>query len=96
MMTMRNIAWSGPGPSRALADHLRSHEIAVDREDRTGLPLVVATADAQRVPAPRAIRGRWIWVSSKTVAPARAIHSAVTIRRPCQLLHMRPVRRKTP
>ncbi len=72
MMTMRHIAWSGPGPSRALADHLASHEIAIDREDRTGLPLVVATADTQRVPAPRATRGRWIWLSSKAVAPARA------------------------
>src|SRR6185503_17014888 len=68
---MRCIGWTGPAPSRALIDRLRASDIAIDREERSGLPLVVASAASARVPAPRAERGRWIWVSATAVAPAR-------------------------
>lgn len=69
---MRGIGWTGPGPSRALVERLKASEIAIDREERSGLPLVVATAASTRVPAARAERGRWIWLSATSVAPARA------------------------
>jgi DNA-binding NtrC family response regulator len=36
------------------------------------LPLVVATATAAKVPAPRAERGRWLWLSGQAVPEARA------------------------
>ena len=68
---MRFIGWTGPPPSRALVERLKAAAIAVDREERTGLPLVAATATPTRVPAPRVERGRWIWVSAAAVSAAR-------------------------
>jgi DNA-binding NtrC family response regulator len=68
---MRFIGWSGPPPSRALVERLTAADMAIDREERTGLPLVAATSTPTRVPAPRVERGRWIWVSATAVSAAR-------------------------
>jgi len=59
---MHTVGWIGPPPSRALTERLRAREIHLDREEREGLPIVVATATAAKLPSPRAERGRWIWV----------------------------------
>jgi DNA-binding NtrC family response regulator len=77
MTIMRYVGWTGPPPSRALAERLRTNGIGIDREERGGLPLVVVTSTAGRVPAPRAARGRWIWVSGIAVAPARAMDAVL-------------------
>jgi DNA-binding NtrC family response regulator len=69
---MSSVAWVGPPPSRALAERLRTREIHIDREEREGLPLVVSTATAAKLPSPRAERGRWIWVSGQVVPAGRA------------------------
>src|SRR6186997_1059943 len=69
---MRYVGWIGAAPPRAVLDRLRRADIAIDREEREGLPLVIATATALRVPANRGERSRWIWVSGKAVSPARA------------------------
>jgi len=68
---MRLVGWTGPPPSRALVERLKGADIGIDREERTGLPLVAATATSTRVPAPRAARGRWVWVSTAAVPAAR-------------------------
>jgi DNA-binding NtrC family response regulator len=77
MTFMRSIGWMGPPPPRTLAERLRTSEIGIDRDEPGGLPLVVATATSGRVPAPRAARGRWIWVTGKPVAPARAMDAVL-------------------
>ena len=69
---MSSVAWVGPPPSRALAERLRTREIHIDREEREGLPLVVSTATAAKLPSPHAERGRWIWVSGQVVPAGRA------------------------
>src|ERR1051326_4540790 len=69
---MKYIGWGGPSPSRQLADRLRGHEIQIDRDDREGLPLVVFTATAAKVPTPRSERGRWLWLSGTPVPGGRA------------------------
>jgi|KBSMisStandDraft_5_1062788.scaffolds.fasta_scaffold27495_2 DNA-binding NtrC family response regulator len=69
---MHTVGWIGPPPSRALTERLRAREIHLDREEREGLPIVVATATAAKLPSPRAERGRWIWVSGQPVPAARA------------------------
>src|SRR5689334_5175313 len=69
---MAAIAWIGPSPSPSLAARLKSAGIRVDRQDVDDLPLVVSTATADRVPTPHLPRGRWIWLSAKPVAEARA------------------------
>jgi len=69
---MHSVGWIGPPPSPALTERLRAREIHLDREEREGLPIVVATATAAKLPSPRAERGRWIWVSGQPVPAARA------------------------
>ena len=69
---MHTVGWIGPPPSRALTERLRAREIHLDREEREGLPIVVATATAAKLPSPRAERGRWIWVSGQPVPAPRA------------------------
>jgi DNA-binding NtrC family response regulator len=71
------IGWIGVAPSRALAERLRALDVRVDRDDPDGLPLVVCTATAAKVPSPRAERGRWIWVSAQPVPPARALDAVL-------------------
>src|SRR3954470_6138804 len=66
------LAWTGPAPGRTLIDRLRTAGLTIDRDDREGLPLVVATATSERIPAPAVERGRWIWLSAKPIAAARA------------------------
>jgi len=69
---MKSIAWGGPGPSRALAERLRARDIHIDREDREGLPLIVATATAVKLPSIAAEPRRWLWVSGQPVPASRA------------------------
>ena len=69
---MRAIAWTGVRPPAAISERLRAAGMYIEREDPEDLPLVVATATAARVPAPRAERGRWLWISAAAVPPARA------------------------
>jgi hypothetical protein len=85
---MSSIAWVGPPPPRALAERLRAREIHIDREEREGLPLVVSTATAAKLPSPRAERGRWIWLSGEVVPSPRAWmrccagHDVIALTRP--------------
>src|SRR5215471_445798 len=74
---MRCIAWTGTPPDRALADRLRTLDIRIERDDPDDLPLVVSTATAAKLPAPRAERGRWVWLSGQAVNPARAIDAVL-------------------
>src|SRR5262245_1679081 len=74
---MRTIGWSGPGPSRAVAARLQAAGLHVDREDRDGLPLVVATASAAKVPTPAAERGRWLWLANAAVPAPRAADAVI-------------------
>ena len=69
---MRRIAWTGTPPSRAVVERLRAVEIRLDRDEPDGLPMVVSTATAAKLPSPRAERGRWIWVSGQPVPAGRA------------------------
>src|SRR5262245_16707632 len=69
---MAAIAWTGPPPSRDVLARLKSAGLTIDRDDTDGLPLVVSTASAERVPAPHLPRGRWIWLSARLVPEARA------------------------
>src|SRR3954462_8837434 len=69
---MTTIGWTGTPPPRTLADQFRSRDIHIDVTDREGLPLVVSTATAAKIPSPRAERGRWLWVSGREVPAARA------------------------
>jgi DNA-binding NtrC family response regulator len=69
---MRTIAWTGVRPPPAVSARLRAAGMSIEREAAEDLPLVVATAAAARVPAPRAERGRWLWISAVAVPPARA------------------------
>ena len=62
----------GVRPPAAVSERLRAAGRSVEREDPEDLPLVVATATAARLPAPRAERGRWLWISASAVPPARA------------------------
>jgi len=74
---MRCIAWTGMPPARPLADRLRALEIRVEHDDPDGLPLVVSTATAAKLPAPHAERGRWVWICGKAVPPARAMDAVL-------------------
>src|SRR5262249_4502982 len=73
---MKNVGWSGTAPPRALADRLSAAGFRVERATDGDPPLVVATATAAKVPAPRAERGRWIWVAADMI-PARRAADAV-------------------
>jgi DNA-binding NtrC family response regulator len=69
---MHCVAWVGTPPPRALAERLRGREIRIDRDETEGLPLVVSTATAAKLPSPRSERGRWLWVSGQKVPEGRA------------------------
>ena len=71
------IAWTGTPPPRAVADRLRTRDIRIERDDPDDLPLVVSTATAAKLPAPRAERGRWVWLSGQAVPPARAMDAVM-------------------
>ncbi len=68
---MNYIGWTGRPPDRQIAAALAARGIAIDRADRDALPLVVATASADRVPAAHAERRRWLWVCAVAVAAGR-------------------------
>jgi len=72
------IAWTGTPPPRAVADRLRTRDIRIERDDPDDLPLVVSTATAAKLPAPRAERGRWV---SRSVVRqvARAAQTAMAV-----------------
>src|SRR5262245_47931018 len=72
---MREIAWSGPAPDRELRAALSAAGLAIDREAPEGLPLIVATGTARKVPAPSCDRGRWIWLCGERVGDARAMEA---------------------
>src|SRR5262249_9680249 len=74
---MDAIAWIGRSPSREVLARLKSAGLTIDRDDTEGLPLVVSTGTAERVPAPRLPRGRWIWLSAKLVPEARAFDAVL-------------------
>jgi DNA-binding NtrC family response regulator len=68
---MHSIGWAGRSPDRPLAAALTERGIAIDRTDTDGLPRVVATASADRVPAAPAERRRWLWICAAPVAAGR-------------------------
>src|SRR5689334_10623347 len=72
MPFVRSIAWMGMRPPAAVSERLRAAGIHVERDDRQDLPLVMSTATAAKVPASRAERGRWLWISAAAVPNARA------------------------
>src|SRR5262245_19928440 len=70
---MPAVAWSGVPPDREALAALRERGIAVERTVTGGLPLVVSTASARRVPAPAWDRQRWIWLAAGHVDDRRAM-----------------------
>jgi transcriptional regulator with PAS, ATPase and Fis domain len=69
---MKHLLWSGTPPPRALAERLTAAGFRIVRPDDGEEPIVVATAAAAKVPAPRVERGRWIWVAGSAVSPRLA------------------------
>src|SRR5262249_60234794 len=73
---MQRVGWSGQAPPRRVVERLAAAGFRIERPDADETPLVVATATAAKVPAPRAERGRWVWVAAEAV-PARRAADAV-------------------
>src|SRR5689334_13535907 len=74
---MRAVIWTGIAPPKGLAGKLRAGGIAVEREFDPDLPLAIATATSAKVPATRAERGRWLWISAAPVPAGRAAEAVL-------------------
>ena len=70
---MTDMCAASPGPERLPSRPRRTSAFAAtsasSATNPTICPLVVSTATAAKLPAPRAERGRWLWVSGRRCLP---------------------------
>src|SRR5262245_15766501 len=71
------VAWAGSAPDARVRAALAARGLKIERDDREGLPLVVATTSARRVPRALAERNRWIWFCRSRVSAGRVMDAVL-------------------